>query len=425
MTTTDADQKLEVAGRSADNRHRRPRCATYVAKVRGGDVGSLPAVLGLIVLLIVFSSLRPDTFTTALNFANLLNQGAGGHRHRDGPRLRPAARRDRPVGRLHRRRRRRRARRRRHEPRLAVVARRVLACLATGAVIGLIIGLLVARLGIPSFVVTLALFLALQGVLLQIIGEGGQISITDSTHPRDHEQQPADLARLGALLVIVVLYGGLTLPRMARAPRDRAARRAPLGVGAQVRRRSWSLLGIAVYLLASSAASTPPSPRINGVPDRRAAARWCCSSALTFLLNRTAFGRHIYAVGGNAEAARRAGINVANIRLACFIMCSTIAAVAGIVIGSRDNVVTPNDRWRQTLLLRRRRRGHRRHQPLRRQGPDRSTRSSAALVVAIIANGMALLNQPAGVVYFVTGLVLLVAASVDALSRRRTASTGR
>ena len=71
---------------------------------------------------------------------------------------------------------------------------------------------------------------------------------------------------------------------------------------------------------------------------------------LTFVLDRTAWGRHIYAVGGNAEAARRSGINVARVKLTCFIMCSTLAAFAGLLIASRDNSVSPTTGGSTTLL---------------------------------------------------------------------------
>ena len=71
---------------------------------------------------------------------------------------------------------------------------------------------------------------------------------------------------------------------------------------------------------------------------------------LTFLLTRTAWGRHVYAVGGNAEAARRAGINVKGVKLSCFVMCSTLAAVAGMLLASRDNSVSPTTGGSLTLL---------------------------------------------------------------------------
>jgi D-xylose transport system permease protein len=145
---------------------------------------------------------------------------------------------------------------------------------------------------------------------------------------------------------------------------------------------------------------------------------------LTFLLTRTAFGRHVYAVGGNAEAARRSGINVPGIKWVCFIIGSTLAATGGIMIASRDNSISPSTGGASTLLY--------------AVGAAVIGGTSlfggkgrvvdailGGLVIAIIINGMGLLNQPSAVVYMVTGLVLLVAASVDAISRRRAAATGR
>lgn len=147
----------------------------YIAKVRGGDIGALPAVLGLLVLVAVFSTLRPDTFPGAYNFANLINQSAvyvvlamglvfvlllgeidlsAGYTGGTAAAVTGIVmtRHDWPA-----------------VPSLA-------AGILTGAALGLVIGLLVARLGIPSFVVSLAFFLGLQGLLLVMIGEGGTIA---------------------------------------------------------------------------------------------------------------------------------------------------------------------------------------------------------------------------------------------------------
>jgi D-xylose transport system permease protein len=145
---------------------------------------------------------------------------------------------------------------------------------------------------------------------------------------------------------------------------------------------------------------------------------------LTFILGRTAWGRHVYAVGGNAEAARRAGINVPRIKLTCFVICSTLAAVGGILLASRNNSVSPNTGGELTLLY--------------AVGAAVIGGTSlfggkgrildaviGGLVVAVIDNGMGLLNQPQGRVYMVTGAILLVAASVDAISRRKAAASGR
>ena len=145
--------------------------------------------------------------------------------------------------------------------------------------------------------------------------------------------------------------------------------------------------------------------------------------ALTLLLNRTRFGRHVYAVGGNAEAARRAGINVAGIKVTCFIIGSTLAAVAGILLASRDRSVSPSTGGAQTLLY--------------AVGAAVIGGTSlfggkgrvmdailGGLVIAVIGNGLPLITQKSEVQFIITGLVLLFAASVDAVSRRRAAATG-
>jgi D-xylose transport system permease protein len=143
---------------------------------------------------------------------------------------------------------------------------------------------------------------------------------------------------------------------------------------------------------------------------------------LTFVLSRTSFGRHIYAVGGNTEAARRAGISVKGIKIYCFMICSTLAAVGGVLIASRDNSVSPTTGGAQTLLF--------------AVGAAVIGGTSlfggrgkvmdavvGGLVIAVIANGLPLITQQSGIQYIVTGLVLLVAASVDAISRKRSTTS--
>jgi D-xylose transport system permease protein len=129
-------------------------------------------------------------------------------------------------------------------------------------------------------------------------------------------------------------------------------------------------------------------------------------------------------VGGNAEAARRAGINVKMVQLSCFMACSTVAAVGGIMLASYSGGVNNNSGGSTTLLY----------------AVGAAVIGGTSLfggkgrivdaiiggtVVATIANGMGLLNQPDSRKYIVTGLVLLVAASVDAISRRKAAASGR
>ena len=143
----------------------------------------------------------------------------------------------------------------------------------------------------------------------------------------------------------------------------------------------------------------------------------------TFVLQRTGYGRHVYAVGGNKEAARRAGIPVDRIRISVFMISSFMAAVGGIVAASRANSVDPNTGGSNVLLY----------------AVGAAVIGGTSLfggkgrvvdaviggaVVAVIDNGMGLLGYSAGVKYIATGLILLLAASIDALSRRRAAATG-
>jgi D-xylose transport system permease protein len=298
----------------------------------------------------------------------------------------------------------------------------ILAALLTGAVIGLGIGLLVARLGIPSFVVTLAAFLGLQGVVLQILGEGGDIPIRDPVLlALNNNTMPV---WLGWTLCVAVIVG-YALVMLRRIQRRRASGLPSMSLsvwGAKVAFLAVAL-GLPTFYLSSERSRNPSVSSIKGVPIVVAIILFLLL-VLTFLLVRTPFGRHVYATGGNAEAARRAGIDIKLIRLLCFIICSTMAAVAGILIASRDNGATSQTGGSQTLLY--------------AVGAAVIGGTSlfggkgrvvdaiiGGLVIAVIANGMGLLQQTQAVVYMVTALVLLLAASVDAITRRRSAATGR
>ena len=393
----------------------------YLTRVRGGDVGALPAVLGLVVLLIVFTILRPSTFTNSFNFANLINQSAAviviamglvfvlllgeidlsaGFTGGTAASVMGVFMTNHHV-----------------DWRLSI-----LICLATGAVIGTCIGVLVARLGIPSFVVTLAAFLGLQGLMLVIIGEGGTISFAE----------PHILAiankNLPVWLGWVLCVGGLAVYAAITFRRITTRRAAglttdPVSVWAVKTGALAVILLAATWYLSGERSRNTANASITGLPIVVAILLFLLV-LLNFLLQRTSWGRHVYAVGGNAEAARRAGINVARVRLSCFVMCSTLAAVAGILLSSRTNSVSPTTGGSLTLLY--------------AVGAAVIGGTSlfggkgrivdaviGGLVIAVIDNGMLLLNQPSGRVYIVTGIVLLLAASVDAISRRRAAATGR
>jgi D-xylose transport system permease protein len=143
----------------------------------------------------------------------------------------------------------------------------------------------------------------------------------------------------------------------------------------------------------------------------------------TFVLDRTRFGRHLYAVGGNPEAARRAGIKVAKIRITAFIICSTLAIVSGILAASRIGAIE-STAGRSIVL----------------SGVAAAVvggvslfggrgrliyAAIGAMVIAIIDNGLGLVGLPAGVNFLVTGGVLIAAATIDALSRKRSGGSLR
>ncbi|HEV7653395.1 MAG TPA: ABC transporter permease [Mycobacteriales bacterium] len=393
----------------------------YIARVRGGDVGSLPAVLGLVALAIVFSILRPHTFTNAFNIANLVNQASAVIVIAMGVifvlllgEIDLSAGWTAGVAAAY----------------MGVAATRhgwpwwaaIIACLLTGAVVGTVIGLLVARLGVPSFVVTLAFFLGLQGVLLKTIGEGGTIPIRDSKLLAINNNTMPVWLGWTLYVVIIALYAAVSLRRAASR---RAGGLLSEGVSVVIGKVVVLavLLGLVTFYLSTERSRNPQVSSIKGVPEV-VLLLVILLVGLNFVLSKTRFGRHVYAVGGNAEAARRAGINPKQIKLFCFIIGSTLASVGGILLASRDNSISPTTGGSDTLLY--------------AVGAAVIGGTSlfggkgkildailGGLVIATITNGMGLLNQPTSVVYVVTGLVLLIAASVDALSRRRAASTGR
>ncbi|MFC8662860.1 sugar ABC transporter permease [Streptomyces sp. NPDC057199] len=386
----------------------------YVDRVRGGELGALPAVLGLIVLCVFFAALRP-VFLSELNFANLLTQGAGSIAIAVGlVFVLLLGEIDLSAG---------------YASGVCAAVLAILltdhgwpwygaagAAILTGTVIGLVLGLLVAKVGIPSFVVTLAAFLGFQGIVLMLLKEGTNISIRDETilAVANNNLSPA----LGWVLLAVGVgaYAAIQL-RQNRNRRRRRLAPAPLTLLA-VRIGGLAVLGaIAVHLLNQERSRNVIVDSLKGVPIVVPVIA-ALLVAGTFLLQRTSFGLHIYAVGGNAEAARRAGINVATIRISAFVICSSLAAVGGIIAASRGNSVDPNTGGSNVLLL--------------AVGAAVIGGTSlfggrgrvvdavlGGMVVAVIQNGMGLMGYSSGVKYAVTGSVLLVAAGVDALSRRR------
>ncbi len=393
----------------------------YVAKLRGGELGALPAVLGLVALVIIFTALKGSVFFSTFNFANLITQSAtiivlamglifvlllGEIDLSAGFAAGTAA---------------------------AVLAVTLtlrgwplpvslVVCLVTGVAIGLFIGVVVARIGIPSFVVTLAMFLALQGLMLIIIGEGGTISVGD---PQVLALMNSNMAPVVGWILFLLVAGGYSLStfRSTAARRKAGLHTQSMQVWAAKAISLTVLLGISTYLLNQERSRNPQLTSIKGIPYV-VIVILVLLIGLTFLLQRTGFGRHVYAVGGNAEAARRAGISVSRIKIACFIACSTLAAVAGILFASKDNSVSPSTGGSTTLLYAV---GAAVIGGTSLFGGRGKIRDAilGGLVVAVIGNGLPLITDKSGIQFIVTGLVLLIAASVDALSRKRAMASGR
>jgi D-xylose transport system permease protein len=296
----------------------------------------------------------------------------------------------------------------------------MLLAVCVGVVIGCITGFLVAKLGMPSFVVTLALFIAWQGVILQLIGDGGTLGVRD---PVLNAVANGNLSTLGSWLLFVVAAGGYAAVLLSRQ-----ASRRRLGLVAQPTGLVLLKVGAVVVLgaIATFLLTTDRSPGdvpITGVPYVVPIVL-ALLVAGTFVLDRTRFGRHVYAVGGNREAARRAGIDVVRIRASVFVISSALAAIGAIVYSSKVGSVSPAAGGGNTLLF--------------AVGAaviggtslfgGRGRISNAVIggaVLATVQNGLGLLRQPSAVVFIVTGLVLLLAAGVDVLARRRSAAAPR
>ena len=387
--------------------------AEYWTRVKAGDIGALPAILGLIVLCAIFGAMS-NVFLTPGNFANLLTQAAAVIVIAMGlVFVLLLGEIDLSAGYA------------------AGVSGAVLVILITnhqvpwyiafpisiavGGLLGFILGSLVARIGIPSFVVTLAAFLAFQGLLLLLAGEGGTIRIEDKTILAVENSNLSPLLSWVFFIVVAVAYVAAGLNRLNT--RRRAGLKTELVKLWVIKTASLLIItGGAVFALNVERSNNPDLVSLKGIPYVVPLILFLLAVG-TFVLGRTAFGRHIYAVGGNAEAARRAGINVKQVRIAAFVICSSLAAVAGMIFASRQNSISPTTGGSSTLLYAV---GAAVIGGTSLFGGKGKMRDAilGGLVVAVIDNGMGLLGYAAGIKFIVTGLVLLVSAGVDAVSRR-------
>jgi D-xylose transport system permease protein len=393
----------------------RQQIDAYVARVKGGEMGALPSVLSLFVLTILFSVLNPYFFTQG-NFANLLTQTAtlmmlamalvfviliaeidlsAGVTSGVAMALFILLTNKGGV-----------------DWRISI-----LAGLLIGTAIGAMIGFFVAKVGVPSFVVTLGLFLGFQGLQLALLGDGGLYRIeVPEIKAIMNDNLPAWMG-WGFLIAALVLMTAINFYDRSVRTRSGLANR-PISL-MYTKLAIVGVLGASLVAMLNLNRSTSMK-EISGVPIVVPIAITVLFLG-TLLLDRTLFGRHLYAVGGNPEAARRAGIKVVKVRIIAFMLCSFLAVISGIFNASRIGAVEATAGKAIVLsgvaaavvggvsLF---------------GGRGRLIHAAVgALVIAIIDNGLGLLGLPAGINFLVTGGVLILAATVDAVSRKRSSAT--
>jgi D-xylose transport system permease protein len=288
----------------------------------------------------------------------------------------------------------------------------IAAGIVAGSAIGLFQGLVSTRFGVPSFVVTLAGLLAFQGVLLKVLGETGTVNITDPTIIGLTGTFYSDA--FGWIVAVLAIGAYAAVALMGRRRRVAAELPAP------------SLASIGVRIAAVAVVVLGAMTVLNSDRGLPLAVLILVGFVLVFqyITTRTTFGRHIFAVGGNAEAARRAGIHVERVRVAVFVIASTMAAVGGVMLASRLLAVTQSSGAGDLLLL-------------AIAGPVIAgtslfggrgsvwTALLGALVIGSISNGMDLLALESSVKFIITGAVLLAAVVVDSIARRQRQAAGR
>ena len=382
--------------------------------VRTGDLGSLPIIVGLVVIAVVFGTLN-DTFFVERNFTNLMLQMApvatiaigivfvlligeidlsvAYNSAVGGVVMTMLLRPDDPGW-----------------PWWAAIA-----CgLASTTIIGLLQALIITKAGVPSFVVTLGGLLILSGVVLVLTTEyttAGTIRIQDSTVVGIANNFLTDL---WGWVVGGVIVGGYALVQVQTArSRGAGGLRAKPAVVIALQSAGLAVVTFAAVWYANRDRGVPTVTLILLV----FLAFW------SFVAVRTRFGRHVYAVGGSAEAARRSGISVDRVRMAVFMIGGFMAGVGGIILASRLRSVSTGTGGGNLLL-----------NVIAAAviggtslfgGTGRVVAALlGALVIASIQNGMDLLGLPQGTRFVITGLVLLGAVLVDALAKRSRAARG-
>jgi len=382
----------------------------YFKRMRAGDLGSLPIILGLVVIAAIFQT-QNENFLTPRNFVNLIVQMAGITTMAYGVvYVLLLGEIDLSIG---------------YVSAVAGVSMTLLlrdpggwpwfaaipAALLIAAAVGFLHGLIISTFQVPSFVVTLAGLLAWNGVVLIIIGGGGTVIIQDKVVIGIANYYLPELwSWIAAALFL--LFFAFTEFQQFNLRRSQGLANTPATLVVLKVLALTALIGAAVYV----------ANQDRGVPVI-GIILLVFLGGLSFLANRTTFGRYVYAVGGNKEAARRAGISVERIRVIVFIISSTMAGMGGIILASRLRSVD-TAAGGGNLLLNAIAAAVIGGTSLFGGSGRVSSAVLGALVIASVENGMGLLGLSSGVKFVVTGLVLLVAVLVDAVSRRSRAQSG-
>jgi D-xylose transport system permease protein len=390
-------------------------------RVRGGDSGALP-VLGGLIAIVLFFQLRNSLFLSAGNLVNLLVQGSTyvllGMAEVFVLLLGEI---DLSIGWV--------------AAIGAVITAwlvsppnpypwwlAILAGLAATAAIGALQGTLITRLGLPSFVVTLGGLLGWQGMVIFLVGHsgvgsGGTIGISNNVI---NDLANGNLTSVVGWILMAVIVGLVGLFMIFRDSRRRASNLvAPPASVTLLKVAVMAVAGVALLLVCNT--NRGVTVTVQGVPIVVLIVLGVLA-AWTVLLGRTRFGRYIYAIGGNAEAARRAGVSLTWIRTLAFTLCGLTAGAAGVVYASRLGSISTNVEGGSLVLYAVASaviggtslfggRGKMLHALL------------GGLIVAAIYNGLGLLGMGAAAQYMVTALVLLAAVTVDTVARRGRTST--
>ena len=288
----------------------------------------------------------------------------------------------------------------------------ILIALVVAVAIGAFQGSFVALIGVPSFVVTLAGLLAWQGVIQVGLGPGGPIIIQNRWINYTESYFFSDGVGWLIAALLSAAYVGGSAASIINQRRHGVSIRYPYVVAA----RTVAIPG-AAFLLVAICNKDRGLP-LAGLEIIAFLLFW------TWVARRTTFGRHVYAVGGNAEAARRAGISVPRIRILVFMISGLMAGVGGILLAANVRSVAPSQGG-GTLLL----------DAISAaviggtslfggRGTVRSAVLGAA-VISTISNGLFIFAFQPGVIYITTGCILLFAVTLDTVARRRQAKTGR